>query len=96
MLSTLAARAAECTYPRKPINWIMRYCAMKVETDDEMVIQDSSCFRAAKNDINTTEPCKMKEKYKTMICDEFMMEAHKFKSKHDCLADTDITPFVSG
>lgn len=93
---TVNALAAECPYPKKPINWILRYCSMKVETDDETIIQNSDCFKSAKNDVLASDVCKMNEKYKMKVCDEFMMESKKYKSLQECLADEDITPYVSG
>lgn len=96
LLISFSAYAEKCKYPAKPINWILRYCAIQVETDDEIVIQESSCFKVAKSDINTAEPCKMNEKYKTKICEEFMMKSNQFNSMHDCLASTRVSPYFSG
>jgi hypothetical protein len=96
MLAMPAVYAGDCAIPKKPINWILRYCAMVSETDDEVVIQDSPCFKAAAADINAAEPCKIKEKYKAKICKEFMMEAKNYKSLSDCLARDRTDPYVSG
>ena len=90
------AQAAECTYPAKPINWILRYCAMVVGTDDETEIQKSDCFKSAGRDANTTDECRMKERYKTMICEQFMMDASHHSKLEDCLKDDEIKPFISG
>ncbi len=95
-LLALNVQAADCRYPRKPINWIMRYCAMKVQTDDEVVIQDSACYKSAINDAAAADPCAMNKKYKTKICEEFMMEAKRLTSLKQCLADDEVTPYVSG
>lgn len=95
-LVSLSVYAADCPYPKKPVNWILRYCAMHVESDDEILIHDSACFKQAKKDIDSAEVCQTNEKYKSKICDEFLMESHKYQTKDDCMADTEITPYISG
>ncbi len=90
------AHAAECPYAAKPVNWILRYCAMVVGTDDEIEIQKSACFKTAGKDINAADACAMKERYKTRICEEFMMESKKYRSVSACLGDGEVKEFISG
>ncbi len=92
----LTVHAGDCKYPKKPINWILRYCAMVSETDDEVVIQDSECFKEAKKDLDSTDTCGVKEKYKRKICEQFMMEIGKYQSVNDCLLHDKTAPYVSG
>jgi hypothetical protein len=96
IFTPLYASAANCPYPKKPINWIARYCAMVVETDDETIIQDSPCFKASAQDMQAANTCQINEKYKTKICQEFMMESKKYASLQHCMNDPDISPYVSG
>lgn len=94
ILFSVTAHAGSCPYPKKPINWILRYCAMQAATDDEVVIQDSPCFKEAVNDANSTDPCKTNEKYKAKICDGIMKDPNKYRSKTECMNDTELTPYI--
>lgn len=96
LLLSSTAQAESCPYPKKPINWIMRYCAMKSETDDEVVIQASPCFKEAVADAGSAQVCETNKKYKSLICDELIKQPTKYRSKNDCMHDEEIAPYISG
>lgn len=88
--------ANSCPYPAESINWVMRYCAFKAATDDEVVIQNSPCFKSAAKDLEQKDSCNIKEKYKSMFCTERIKIDKKYKSVQDCLRDTSVLPFFAG
>lgn len=96
LLCPLIAQAAPCPYPANPINWVMRYCAMVAESDDLIVIQRTACFKEAMKDLLPADPCAVKEKYKTKICQDYLMETKKYKSVEDCVKNADIEPYNVG
>ncbi len=94
--SSLYLSAEECIYPAASINWIMRYCAFEAETDDEIVIQESACFKSAAQDLSSKDECKIKEKYKSKICEKINKIQKKHKSVAECLKDKKVGPFFAG
>jgi len=88
--------ARECPYPADPINWIMRYCAYKLETGDEIAIQDSPCFKDANKDSKNKNSCEIKKKYKMKFCTESFKDNQKYKNAQDCLKDPSVEPFFAG
>jgi len=88
--------AKECKYSADPMNWVLRYCGYEVQTDDEIAIQDSSCFKAAKKDLDDADKCKTNEKYKSLLCQKHLMKDGKYTSVKDCLKDPDVKPFFAG
>ncbi len=78
------------------MNWIMRYCAFKESTDDEIVIQQSKCFASASRDLQQADSCKIKEKYKAKFCEERRKIDNKYKSVRDCLRDPQVPPYFAG
>lgn len=91
-----AAQAAPCSFPGHSLNWILRYCAMSVGSDDETLIRSSPCLAEAQKDSHAANQCSTNEKYKTKMCHEFLMESKKYKSINDCLNDKEIVPYISG
>ena len=85
-----------CPYPESPINWVMKYCAYIAETDDEIAIQESQCFKAAAGDLGNKDECAVKKKYKTMACEQIKKLGGKHRSIADCVADTKVAPFLAG
>ena len=95
--STGRSKAQSCPYPADPINWVAAYCGYVVETDDEIVIQQSKCFKDAETDLKNNDECSIKKKYKTKTC-EFLI-THKYasyKSVDACLKDKKVKPFFAG
>lgn len=96
---SIQSYAKECPYSADPINWIMRYCAYKLETDDEIAIQDSKCFRdadkEADEDSKKQDSCEIKKKYKMKFCTE-SFKRNKYKNAPDCLKDPSVEPFFAG
>lgn len=88
--------AKPCPYPADPINWILKYCAGEAQTDDEIAIQDSACFKKAEVDLNSKNECAIKEKYKKKICDSVLKSGKRYKSLQLCLSDKKIEPFFAG
>ena len=88
--------ASACPYPGDPLNWILRYCAFISETDDEIVIQNSSCFEKAENDLKNKNECATKENYKTKVCKIISKNSKKYKTTRDCLQDNEVKPFFAG
>lgn len=90
--------ASDCPYPAHPMNWIMAYCAFIAETDDEIAIQDSACFKKASSELkNLKNECATKKKYKAKKCELLIKEkvvAHK--TVEECLKDESIRPFFAG
>ena len=86
-----------CLYPEDPINWIMAYCASEVGTDDEIALQESSCFKKAEADLKQKNECGIKAKYKKMLCSNLIRKKLASKDKIDsCLKDESIKPFFAG
>lgn len=86
-----------CNIPAHPINWIMRYCAVKNQTDDEITIQNSQCFKTASKDLSTKEECKIKTKYKKKFCLEYWLKNRASNSSlAKCLMNQKIQPFHVG
>ncbi len=90
------ANAKDCKYPNDPINWVLRYCGDVIQTDDEITIQDSACFKATRKDLEDKDKCKIKEKYKLWLCEKFLMKNKRYKSIQDCLNDNEVKPFFPG
>ena len=63
ILFVLPSHAKECRYPAEPINWILKYCAYETQTDDEIAIQESPCFKAAQIDLSNVNKCNKNRKY---------------------------------
>ncbi|MCH2533059.1 MAG: hypothetical protein MK008_01300 [Bdellovibrionales bacterium] len=96
VFSPLNIFAKSCPYPAEPINWIMRYCAFKNKTGDEIIIQKSNCFLSAENDLKSKDTCKIKEKYKRLFCQERLNIDSKYKSEKNCIIDKSIKPYLIG
>lgn len=96
ILSPLIIFAQSCPYPAEPVNWIMRYCAFKNKTGDEIIIQKSDCFLSAEKDLKSKDTCKIKEKYKRLFCQERIKIDSKYKSEKNCIIDKSIKPYLSG
>lgn len=90
------AEAKECAYPAEPINWILRFCGHAIQSDDEIAIQDSHCFKSAEKDLKNKDLCKVNEKYKTKLCQKLMEKEKKYKFLPDCLKDAGVKPFFAG
>lgn len=90
------ANAKDCAYPADPINWVLRYCGHEIETDYEIAIQDSECFSAASSDLKAKDKCKINEKYKSKLCQKFLMKDKKYSTLKDCLKDPEVKPFFAG
>ncbi len=95
--SSSKAKVEACTYPGSPINWIVGYCAYIAETDDEIAIQESNCFKQAVPDLKVKDECSIIKKYKTKSC-EYAIKQKMIKALTivDCLKGTEIKPFVAG
>ncbi len=87
-----------CPYPANSINWVLAYCANVAETDDEIMLQDSSCFKKAAADMNEKDECKINEKYKKKLCElRLKSTVTTYKgSLEKCLQDKDIKPYFAG
>lgn len=95
-LFVVSAHSKECIYPADPINWLLRFCGYQIQTDDEIAIQVSACFKSAEKDLKESNKCKMNEKYKSQLCKTFLMKDKKYVSLKDCLNDPDVKPFFAG
>jgi hypothetical protein len=92
-----SADSSRCLYPAKPINWILKYCSLIAETDDEIAIQGTQCFKRAQSDLKSKDECAVKTKYKTKACTLLLSKKYTdHKSVADCLKDKDVEPFVAG
>ncbi len=92
-----SADTSRCLYPAKPINWIMKYCSLVAETDDEIAIQESQCVKRAQADLKSKDECAVKTKFKTKTCTLLLSKKYTdHKSVADCLKDKDVEPFVAG
>lgn len=86
-----------CSIDGAPINWIARYCGFIAETDDEIVIQESPCFKAAASDLKEKSECGISTKYKRKLCELVVKEKRTdHKTVSSCLGDQGIKPFVAG
>ncbi len=78
----------------------MKYCAYVAETDDEVAIQDSKCFKDASADVADPDKCEIKRKYKDKLCLEITKGARGEKKAYfsvdSCVADKSIKPFFAG
>lgn len=54
----LQSQVWACEYEAEPINWDLRFCAHEAETDDEISLQLSPCFKAADKDLHDENKCK--------------------------------------
>jgi peptide-methionine (R)-S-oxide reductase len=90
------AASSKCLYPADPVNWVMRYCAAEAQTDDEIAIGNSACYKKASLDLESKDRCAIIEKYKTKICQERLKTEKKYKSLKDCLKDEAVKPFFAG
>jgi hypothetical protein len=91
------SKSQSCPYPADPINWVVGYCGYVIGTDDEIVIQESKCFKDAEADLKNNDACSIKKKYKTRTC-QFLI-THKYasyKSVDACLKDKEVKPFFAG
>lgn len=85
-----------CPYPADPVNWVLRSCAFENQTGDEIVLQESECFKKAQPDLTKKHSCQIKEKYKLKYC-KAVVEKHKtHKTVQLCLEDPSVKPFFAG
>ncbi len=86
-----------CPYPANALDWIVYYCGFVAGTDDEVVIQEGSCFKTARGDLKRKDECVVKEKYKTKTCEILVKNQYvTHKTVADCLKDSSIIPFLEG
>ncbi len=96
LLVLIQNQASACLYPAEPINWILRYCALESGTDDEIVIQKSSCYKSAEKDLKDNNKCKISGKYKALVCEKVLKKESKYKDLKGCLHDPAVKPFFAG
>lgn len=93
----ILTQAQECPYSAEPMNWILRYCGHEIQSDDEIAIQDSFCFKSAEKDLKAAaDKCKTNEKYKSELCKKLLIKDKKYTSLKDCLKDSNVKPFFVG
>jgi len=86
-----------CPYPGDPVNWVLRYCALEYQTDDEIFLQATPCFEKARAFLNSKmNACKIKEKYKRLSCKTLVEKYRTQKSVTLCLEDHSVKPFFAG
>ena len=86
-----------CPYPAEPVNWVLRYCAIEYQTDDEIFLQKSDCYIKALADLHSKgNACLIKEKYKRKYCEARVKKYRTRKSVTLCLEDPSIKPFFAG
>lgn len=91
------AESGKCLYPGSPINWVMKYCSLIAETDDEIAIQESKCFKDALKDISANDECATNMKYKIKTCERILKSgAQQYKTVDDCVKNSGVKPFIVG
>jgi len=86
-----------CPHPGDPVNWVLRYCAIEYQTDDEIFLQKSECYINALADVHSKgNACKIKEKYKRLSCKALVEKYRTRKSVTLCLEDHSLKPFFAG
>ena len=86
-----------CSHPGEPINWVLRYCAIEYQTDDEIFLQKSKCFEKALADVHSKgNACQIKEKYKRLSCKALVEKYRTRESVTLCLEDHSLKPFFAG
>ena len=86
-----------CPYPADPVNWVLRYCAIEYQTDDEIFLQSTPCYEKALADLHSKgNACKIKEKYKRLSCKALVDKHRTQESVTLCLEDHSIKPFFAG
>ncbi len=86
-----------CLYPGKPVNWVLRYCAIEYQTDDEIFLRTTPCFEKALADLHSKgNACQIKENYKRHYCKVLVEKYHTRDSVTLCLEDHSIKPFFVG
>ena len=87
----------DCPHPGDPINWVLRYCAIEYQTDDEIFLQKSDCYINALADVHSKgNACQIKEKYKRLSCKALVVKYRTRKSVTLCLEDHSLKPFFAG
>lgn len=86
-----------CPYSGEPINWVLRYCAIEYQTDDEIFLQKTPCFEKALADLHSKAgACQIKEKYKRHYCKTAVEKFRIRESVVLCMEDHSIKPFFAG
>ncbi len=86
-----------CPHPGEPVNWVLRYCAIEYQTDDEIFLQKSDCYIKGLADVHSKgNACKIKEKYKRLSCKALVEKYRARESVTLCLEDHSLKPFFVG